>query len=728
VHNIYLGCAIIKIKGFNMKKIKQALSELIKNEYEPAELKWFTSQLPFGKRETLTALQQLVSEGELIKKTRGKKELYYLPEQLGYYKGMLQQSGKGYAFLLLEKEDDIFITASDLNGAWNKDTVLVQLKKRTYTPGEKHAYEGCVRSREGHVIKILKRANTRVIGTYKKGLVYPDDKKLLEPISVGKVMAKSGDKVVVMIMSWPSDKYQLAKGTIWEIYGHEGDKGLETLSIIKKYDLPLQFSEQVLQEAEKNAVICREDIEGRRDFRQDVLVTIDGLDAKDLDDAVSLSRLDNGNWLLGVHIADVAHYVRANSPIDIEAAARATSIYMPDLVIPMLPRALSNNICSLNANEDRLAMSCIMEIAENGELVKHEICQSVINVRKRLSYELVNSALVENDPSAREDLKDYLDMLCNMAQLKDILRNRRMENGSIDFDFPETKIIVNEDGEIVDIKKRIQGLSEQIIEEMMICANKTVAEEYFAKDAPFLYRVHEPFAMDFLPQINELLAPFGYAINAHGRKIKPQAIQDILKDAAGKPEERIISLLLLRSMNHARYTTEALGHFALAMPYYSHFTSPIRRYPDLLIHRVIKAYLIKGPLKEQTRVSWRYKLEEQAVNCSIQEQKAEEVERQVVKAKCCQYMKKKQGQLFDGHISGVTGYGMYVELNNGVEGLIRISNMDDDYYEYNDKKFTLTGRGTGKVYRLGDAIKIQVYNVDDENMYIDFLLADTDID
>ncbi|MGI5892568.1 MAG: ribonuclease R [Bacillota bacterium] len=707
-----------------MEKVLQTIKSLIGHDYIPSDLKWFVSQTPFEKEEVFLALEKLTAAGELITKPRGKKEYYYKPQQLGYYKGRIQQSGKGYAFLLLgENEEDIFIPPHELHGAWHNDEVLVQLKSKPHEKNSGFAADSCGRRREGQVVKITERANSRVVGTYKKGLLYPDDKKLIEPVYIGKCTAKSGDRVVAHIVSWSTDENRSPKGKIVEIFGHEGDKGLDTLAIIKKYDLPLQFSEQVLQEAEKTAVIRPEDKEGRRDFRSQVLVTIDGADAKDLDDAVSLQRLPNNNWLLGVHIADVAHYVRANAPLDREAAARGTSVYLPDLVIPMLPRALSNNICSLNVSEDRLAMSCIMEIDSGGHVVKHEISQSLINVRKRLSYEMVNAALVEGDTVAQEELKDYLGLLSDMAQLKDILRQRRMANGAIDFDFPETKVIVNDDGEIIDIKKRDQGLAEQMIEEMMICANKTVAEAYFALDAPFIYRVHEPFAMDYLPQINALLAPFGYAINATGRKIKPQAIQAILNEVQGKPEERIISILLLRSMNHARYATEALGHFALAMPYYSHFTSPIRRYPDLLIHRVIKAHLAKGPLKKQTRDSWRRQLTEQAIDCSLKERQAEEVERQVVKAKCCQYMKQRIGQFFDGHISGVIGYGLYVELENSIEGLIRVSNMDDDYYEYDEKKHTLTGRRTGKVYRLGDPIRIQVYDVDDENMYIDFLPA-----
>ncbi|MGI6361217.1 MAG: ribonuclease R [Bacillota bacterium] len=701
-----------------MKKKKKELQELLNHEYRPSAADWFLARCSGNKKDVLAELEQLVQEGKLIIKKTGSRKQYYLPKQLGYDRGILHQSGKGYAFLLRENEEDIFIPAHCVRGAWHGDTVLVERRKTSAHRRKK----GRGKRREGCVIRIVARNTERLVGTYQNGFVYPDDRRLIEPVFVGKVAAQSGDKVVVQMVFWPQDGKKNPKGQILEVFAHKDDKNLETLSVIKNYDLPYKFSRQVLQEAKQRAVLSAEDKAGRRDFREDILLTIDGADAKDLDDAVSLQKLANNNWLLGVHIADVAHYVRANSPLDREAALRGTSVYLPDLVIPMLPPDLSNHICSLNAGADRLAMSCLMEIDPTGAVVASEICESVINVKKRLSYEEINAALMQHDPVARENLGDYLKVLSEMAALQKTLRQRRRQAGAIDFNFPETKIIM-EEGEVIDIVAREHGLSERIIEEMMLCANRTVAETYFAAEAPFVYRVHEAFPLEDLPEINEFLAPLGYVINHKGGQLHPRAIQKVLQEAAGTPEERILSLLLLRAMNHARYSTTALGHFALAMPYYSHFTAPIRRYPDILIHRVIKAYLAKGSLKSETKETWRRQMEEHAQDSSYKERRAEEVERRIKKIKCCHFMKQKIGQVFSGHISGVTGYGMYVELENSVEGLVRLSNLTDDYYEHDEKKFTLTGVKCGKIYRLGDLVKIQVLSVDEENMFIDFLLA-----
>ena len=651
--------------------------------------------------------------------------------------GKVQAHPKGFGFLLGENgQEDIFLPPNSLNGAMNGDVVKVQItsgdtKKHPFVSDDKK------QKTEGRVIEVLEHANERIVGTYEKpnpqvkfGFVAADEKRLFEDIYIAQgddMKAKTGDRVVVEIRNWGSQQ-KGPSGKIVEIFADAGSKGLDSLVAIKKNQYEVEFSPEVLAQAKKLAVIKKTDYEGREDFRSWFLVTIDGLDARDLDDAVSLTKEPNGNYLLGVHIADVSHYVPANTLLDKEAWERATSVYFPDLVLPMLPQVLSNDVCSLNAGVDRLAMSCLMEIDSEGQVVEHKICQSVIHVGRRLSYERINAAMMQNDTEALAELKEIIPLLQQLNELREILRRARFKNGSIDFDFPETKVIMDEEGHVVDIRKRETGIAEQMIEEMMVIANKTVATEYHEKEAPFLYRVHEAFGEEKLQEINVFLARWGYMIQSDAKgKVTPASVQKVLLGTKGKPEEMIVSTMLLRAMSHARYANQALGHFALAMPYYSHFTSPIRRYPDLAIHRVIKAYLVKGKLAENTVDKWRADLGETAEQSSLRERMAEDAEREVVKVKCCQYMLQHIGESFAGRISGVTGHGFYVGLENTVEGMVSVANLTDDYYEFVENDLTLIGKSHHKRYQLGDEVMITVKNVNLEDKTIDFVVAENNL-
>ncbi len=488
-----------------------------------------------------------------------------------------------------------------------------------------------------------------------------------------------------------------------------------TEAIIEKHNLPRRFPKKVWAAAEQ--AVENPGPDGlRADFCALLTITIDGSDARDLDDALSLSKTEEGNWLLGVHIADVAHYVKAGSPLDAEADLRGTSVYFPDCVLPMLPPALSNGICSLNAGEERLALSCMMEIGPRGEVLSHQLYESRIRVDYRLSYEQVNAALEDKDKAALQALKPVLPMLRQLKKLTAALRRRRERGGALDFDFPESKVILDADGRVLDIQQRRSRIGERMIEDAMIAANQTVAADFRAREIPFVYRVHQACSADRLWELNENLQPLGYFIRAKKGQGLAAAMREQLHKAAGQPEERLVSTLVLRSMQHAFYTVEPLGHFALGMDAYCHFTSPIRRYPDLLVHRQIKKWLKRRKLHAAEYLA------EAAARSSYRERLAETAERDAVAAFSCLYMADKLGEIFDGHISGVTGYGLYVELANGVEGLLHIRYLEDDYYIYHESQLALRGRDRHKTYRLGDPIRVQLKHVDCDRYYIDFIL------
>jgi len=672
------------------------------------------------------ALKELEAQGDIIET---KKKKYGISEKMNLVPGRIQGNKKGFAFLIPNNKEikDMFIPAEKLNGAMNNDRVIVRL-----TAGELNTKKS-----EGEVIRILERANEKIVGTFESsknfGFVVPDDPRIYQDIFISKSDfngAMTGHKVVVEITVWPEGRRN-PEGRVAEILGHKDDPGTDIISIIRSHNLPEGFPEEVEEQAGKvPEIVTEEEIAKRRDMRGKIIVTIDSEDAKDLDDAVGVERLPNGNYLLGVHIADVSHYVHEKSHLDNEAFKRGTSVYLVDRVIPMLPRRLSNGICSLNPQIERLTLSCDMEIDSKGKVVRYDIYESVIKTTERMSYKNVNKILTDKDPEVMERYKDLIPTFEQMNELREILNKRRMSRGSIEFEFQETKIILEPSGKPIEIRPYDRGISEQIIEEFMLVCNETIAEDMFWKEMPFVYRVHEDPAPEKIEAFNEFIYNFGYHLKGINENIHPKALQALTEKIKGTKEERIISTLMLRSLRKARYTSANLGHFGLAAKYYSHFTSPIRRYPDLIIHRIIKEWL-HGKLVGKRLSELHGKLEQMADHCSIRERVAEEAERDVEDLKKAEFMKDKVGMEFEGIVSSVTSFGMFVELENTVEGLIRISNIDDDYYTFDEKHYTLIGERSKRTFRIGDTLRIRVDKVDVPNRNIDFVLAnagDEDID
>lgn len=677
-----------------------------------------------GFKELLKLLNELENEG-LILRTRS--ERYGLPERLDFIRGKLQAHSKGFGFLLPDNKEhpDVYIGANDMGTAMNGDIVLVKITSRGPSGGRL----------EGEIVKIVKRSITQIVGVFQSNesfaFVVPDDKRIARDIFIPKHAfggAVDGMKVVVNLLSYPEGR-AAAEGEIIEVLGHKNDPGVDILSIIRKYQLPEGFSEEVLAEA--NAVpdeISEEEIQasGRRDLRHKTIVTIDGEDAKDLDDAVNVERLENGNYVLGVHIADVSFYVTENSALDREAYNRGNSVYLVDRVIPMLPHRLSNGICSLNPKVNRMTMSCEMEFDQDAKLVRHDIFTSVIKTTERMTYTNVRKILDENEPDA-ELLERYAGLVENFKLMKELalkLRGRRFKRGAIDFDFVESKILVDEDSKPTAIVKRERSIAEQIIEEFMLAANETVAEHFYHLRVPFLYRVHEDPDVEKLMNFAEFITSFGYSLKGKGNSVHPKALQSVLEDIKGAKEEKVISTILLRSMKQARYDDESLGHYGLAAEFYSHFTSPIRRYPDLIIHRVIREVLEAGQLSDQRIEYLASRMDDIAKQTSERERIAVDAEREVEALKKAEFMLDKLGEEFEGLISSVTSFGIFIELENTVEGLIRMADMTDDYYIYHERNHMLKGERTGKEYRLGDEVKIRVAKVNMDERTIDFELVD----
>ena len=668
------------------------------------------------------ALEELEHDAKIFK-TRYDK--YGIPEKMSLVVGRLSLSSKGFGFVipenpLTEDESDLYIAQDDLKTAMHNDVVIARVNRQNLAG----------RSREGEIVRIVNRANKKIIGTFDAsknfGFVIPDDKRIGQDIFVSREnfnKAKVGAKVVVEIINWP-DKQRSAEGKIVEVLGYKGDVGIEILSIIKKHDLAMEFPAEVEQEANKvPEQVMVDESENRRDLRDKIIVTIDGDDAKDLDDAIYIERLANGNFLLGVHIADVSYYVRENTPLDKEARERGTSVYLVDRVLPMLPRRLSNGICSLNAGEDRLAMSIEMEIDYRGKVLKYEIFPSIIKVHTRLTYNIVRQILVDNDEALRQEHAKLMEPLENMERLCHILRNHRMQRGAVDFDFPEIKVKLDDTGKPIELVKRVRSLSESIIEEFMLIANETIAQHMHKIKMPFVFRVHEQPEQGKIDKLNNLLHNFGQNI-PKSDEIRPKELQNILKKVAGKPEERIISTVMLRSLKQARYEAENIGHFGLAATYYTHFTSPIRRYPDLIVHRLLRETFRTGDISEKRKQKLTAILPEIALHASQRERAAAEAERETVDLKKVEYMTQFIGQHFMGIINGVTAFGIFVELESGVEGLVRVSSMQNDYYVYVEEQYALIGEHTKKVYRLGDQVEIIVANANIEERNIDFIIAD----
>lgn len=662
----------------------------------------------------MLALEQ---NGEIIK-TRF--DTYGLPEKMGLVAGRFQLTSKGFGFVIPDNKGDrpdVFIPPRALNGAMNNDRVLARIDNDTH--GKKP---------EGEILRIIVHANNKVVGVFHQSgefaFVTPDDKRIGQDVYVMKRHfnnAKDGQKVVVEITEWPQNNRK-AEGKVTEVLGNLGDVGLEILSIIKQNDLPLTFPEEVLDASYKvPKTIKKSELNGRRDLRARTVVTVDGEDAKDLDDAVYVEKLNSNEYLLGVYIADVSYYVTENSVLDREARARGTSVYLVDRVLPMLPERLSNGICSLNAGEDRLSMACEMHINGEGKVLNYEIFPAVINVRHRLSYNIVR-AMLAGDAELCAKYKDVLPMVGKMDELREILHKKRAKRGAVDFDLPEQKVILDEKLHPIEIVQRIHGNAESIIEEFMLAANETVAQHMFNQHWPFIYRVHDIPAEEKMQDFAKLLANFNIKFKVH-EETKPKDIQQAVEAIAGTPEERLITTVALRSMKQAVYQTENIGHFGLAAKYYTHFTSPIRRYPDLIVHRLLHRWLQVPKLPANEVEPLGDKLDMIAEHSSIRERAAADAERATVELKKCEYMADHIGEEFDGTISGVTAFGMFVELENGVEGLVHISSLMDDYYDYYEERYALVGTHSGNVYRLGDKVRIEVLQVNISDVSIDFIMA-----
>ncbi|QEK11863.1 ribonuclease R [Crassaminicella thermophila] len=668
--------------------------------------------------EFYAVLDEMEKKGQIIKT---KKNRYAAPERMNLIVGKLQQHSKGFGFILSEIEgySDVFVSSSDMNGAMHNDRVIGRITKKG----------GDGRRAEGEIIRILERANAEIVGTFESsknfGFVVPDDTRIKMDIYIPKSEingAKDGYKVVAQITKWPEPRRN-PEGKIIEILGHKDDVGTDIISIIKKYKLSEVFPKKVEAEAANiPEEIPQEEINRRRDLRNEKIVTIDGLDAKDLDDAVSVKKLSNGNYLLGVHIADVTHYVKEHSRIDKEAFKRGTSVYLVDRVIPMLPKKLSNGVCSLNPKVDRLTLSVNMEIDKKGKVVNHEIYESVIKTCERMTYTDVSDILEKDDEELKKRYAYLLDDFKLMEELAKILRKKREERGSIDFDFDESKVIVDDKGIPVEIKKAERRIANRIIEEFMLICNETVAEHFHWSDLPFVYRIHEDPDIEKIENFNKFIHNFGYHLKGITNEIHPRALQDLLKKVEGKKEERIINTIMLRSLKKARYSPQNTGHFGLAADNYCHFTSPIRRYPDLQIHRIIKESL-SGKLTGKRIKKLKGIVENAAEQSSERERIAVEAERETEDLKKTEYMTYHIGEEFEGIISSVVSFGMFVELENTIEGLVRISSLVDDYYIYDEENYLFRGERTKKTYRIGDEVRIKVIRADVSQKEIDFILV-----
>lgn len=688
-------------------------------EYKPMKYKElaFLFQLTEDEKPVLSQiLNELTEEGRIVKTPRGK----YQRLDAGILCGTFTGNNRGFGFVTVEGDDeDYFIPEKACNGALHMDTVLMRVTNAESSAG---------RRREGEITRILSHGIKELVGTFDPGkgygFVIPDNQKFNQDIFIPKALTKGavrGHKVVVQITDY-GNKNQKPEGRITEILGHINDPGTDVISIVKAYDLPVEFPDMVMRQAERTPEEPdAKDYAGRKDLRDWMTVTIDGDDAKDLDDAITLRKTEDG-YELGVHIADVSEYVTEHSPLDEEALTRGTSVYLVDWVIPMLPHRLSNGICSLNQGTDRLALSCIMQINEKGNVVHHEITETVIRVDRRMSYANVNKILEQNDEAVKQEYAEFLPMFYQMKELADILRKKRDKRGSIDFDFPETQIILDEKGFPVDIRPYERLTANKIIEDFMLLANETVAEDYFWQELPFVYRTHESPDPDRIRKLGILVSNFGYCLKANPENIHPKEFQKLLERISDSPEEAMISRLTLRSMKQAKYSTICYGHFGLATHYYCHFTSPIRRYPDLQIHRIIKENL-HGKLSDKRITHYEKILPEVSESCSKLERRADEVEREVEKMKKVQYMSRRIGECYEGVISGVNAWGMYVELPNTVEGLVHVTNMVDDYYYYDEEKYAMIGKDTGKEYTLGEKVWVMVKAADRISKTIDFILV-----
>ena len=700
------------------KKILDLMSD---DDYVPMKSKEIAMIMRVPKNEYHQFLE-VIGKLELeLKIEKNRKNRYKLSDKT-YYEGYYRKNQKGFGFVRIEdREDEIYISKENSLNALNGDHVLIEIIDE----------ENKIKSAEGKVVRILKHEKDTFVGTFQYnknfGFVIPDDKNFGADIFISKKnfgKARNNHKVLVKIIKYP-ERGKKAEGKIIEVLGNVNEAGVDMLSIIKEHALPSRFPEKVVEEAKKcGDKVSEKDIENRRDFRNKNIFTIDGEDAKDLDDAVRVEKLENGNYKLEVHIADVSNYVKENSLLDSEALIRGTSIYMLGRVIPMLPRELSNGICSLNQGEDRLTLSCIMEIDKNGNVISSDVCKGVICVTKRMSYKDVQKILDGNDKEILEKYKPYIEDFKLMEELAHILKQRRLENGYLNLDLPETKIELDIDGKVVNIGKYETTFANEIIEHFMLTANETIAEKFYWLQAPFIYRVHEEPDLEKVKELNKFLFNYGLKIKASKDNIYPKEFAKILDEIKGKEEERVISTLILRTLKLAKYDYENKGHFGIASKFYCHFTSPIRRYPDLFIHRVISKYLENNYVLDDEEYNLLEKqAEDRSVKSSEREKIATEVEREALKMKMAEYMEERIGEEYDAIISSITSFGVFAELENTIEGLIRFENLGDEYFIYDEERKIIIGEITNKTYKIGDKIRIRVIRASKELKEIDFELV-----
>ncbi|KIH71619.1 ribonuclease R [Salinicoccus roseus] len=703
-----------------MGNYREKILEMIGSEdYRPMTMDQFQQELSaYDSEDFKEMVKEMVALEESGEVYRTKKDKYMKMSETDLVKGKLSLHKRGFGFLRPEdtEMEDIFIPPNAINGAFDGDIVLVEVQK--HSQGD---------NQEGEVTTILTRGTTRVVGEYRAsrhfGFVVPDSKKVVDDIFIPKnqnLGAVDGHKVLVEITKYREEESN-PEGHVIQILGHKNDPGVDILSIIFQHGIEIEFPDEVMKSAEAAPdTISEEELKGRTDLRDEFTITIDGADAKDLDDAISVKKLDNGNHELIVSIADVSYYVEADSPLDKEAYERGTSVYLVDRVIPMIPHRLSNGICSLNPDVDRLTMSCRMEIDSAGKVVSHDIFQSVIHSDRRMTYDAVNNMLDSGDEALISEYSDVYPMLQEAEALAKILRGRRERRGAIDFDFNEAQVLVEADGTPADVVLRTRSVGERMIEEFMLAANETVAEHFHWMEVPFLYRVHEDPKEEKLRQFFEFVTNFGIIVKGKGNEIHPRALQEIIEEVEGRPEEMVISTLMLRSMQQARYAEDNLGHFGLSAEYYTHFTSPIRRYPDLVVHRLIRKYLIEGKTDRKTINEIDAELPDIAEHTSNRERRAQEAERDTDDLKKAEYMIQHVGETYEGVISGVMNFGMFVELPNTIEGLVHVSYMTDDHYQYQERHMALIGDRTGTVYRIGDPVEVEVLSVNLEERLIDF--------
>ncbi len=696
--------------------------ELIKymesSDYQPQTIAELAESLDIENDEYASFVKEVIALEDEHLIYRSKKDKYNLIETLGYIRGLLTVHERGFGFVGHDDGEDIFVKKTLLNGAIEGDEVIVEVVN---SPKNKR--------KEGRVVKITKRNLTQVVGIYNErkevGYVDVDNKRIDIKVLVNKnnsMRALKGHKVLVELVK--EVQAGVFEGIVKKILGHVNEPGVDILSKVYNHNIKSEFDPKTLAAAE--AVpdqIDPKDLSHRRDLREQMIVTIDGADAKDLDDAVSVVKLDDTHYKLGVYIADVSHYVTEGSDLDIEAFERSTSVYLADRVIPMLPRRLSNGICSLNPMVDRLVMCCEMVIDHNGDVVQHEIFEGVISTSARMTYSDVNKILEDKDLLLIEEYQDLVEMFEEMEDLAAILRNKRFQRGSLDFDIPEAKVVVDDDGKPVDIVLRERGTSEKLIEEFMLKANETVAEHFHWMNVPFIYRVHEDPKEQKLKNFFQFVNNLGYKIKGSVNNVHPKTLQSVLDKVSEYDEATILSTLLLRSMQKARYDERSLGHYGLAATYYTHFTSPIRRYPDLIVHRLIKKYLVEGKLDHDTIKHYQHLLPEVALHTSKKERDAISCERDVMDMKMAEYMEQYIGKHFDGMISSITSFGMFIELPNLVEGLVHVTELKDDYYHYNEKNLTMVGERHKHVYKIGDKVRIKVLNASKQEGQIDFAVV-----